>query len=751
MEKFSRLVINSRWIIILLVVGATVFFGYQIRNIKINSDILSSLPDSDPDAVLLKKIGEQFGGNRMGMVILENDNIFTTQTLEHIRSITDTIKELEGVSAVTSLTNIIDIKGGEDGVEVGKLVNEEAFPQSAEELQNLKQRVLSKEMYKGAIVSEDGTATVILFTLYDNADIQKVARAVIEKTTAMNLKEKIYYAGSPMMVSSIANLISSDLIKLIPIAFLLIAFVLFLGFHSVKGVVLPLLTAAIGIVWVIGLMPLGGFTMSMVSNNIPIVLLAVGTAYAIHVMNRIEQEKEQDFNKAIISALTYVAIPVLLAGLTTIGGFASFIFGSYLTMIRDFGIFTALGTLFTLLLSLTFVPAVISAFSLNHNVKSGKAIKPRRSYLTEFLLLPLKNVLLRHPWYTLITWGVLVTAGIAGSLLIERNVDIKNYFRKDNPTRKAEEIMTNKFGGTKPIFVLFKGDIQSPEVLQTMIRTEEFMKKNPHVETTQSVANLIVDLNEAMGEGRMIPDDKEKIEQLWFLIDGNDILKKFISTDQDEAVIISKFGAADNASKIEFGKAMRQFIKENSTPECTIEITGMPFVDVTMDRSLLMSQLGSLTFALIFVVIIVALLLRSMLSGIFAAIPIVATIVFLAGFMGFTGIPLNIATVLVASIAVGIGIDYSIHVIAHFNHSLKNGATIHDALEETMTISGKAIIINLTSVAIGFLVLIFSEMVPLQYFGLLVALSMLGSGLGALTLLPVILILANRKKRENIQ
>jgi predicted RND superfamily exporter protein len=113
--------------------------------------------------------------------------------------------------------------------------------------------------------------------------------------------------------------------------------------------------------------------------------------------------------------------------------------------------------------------------------------------------------------------------------------------------------------------------------------------------------------------------------------------------------------------------------------------------------------------------------------------------------MGYTGIPLNIVTVLVASIAIGIGIDYSIHVITHFNDSVRKGATIRQALEDTIGISGKAIVINVISVSVGFMVLLFSEMVPLQYFGLLIFLSMIAAGLSALTLLPVILILAHRR------
>ena len=135
-----------------------------------------------------------------------------------------------------------------------------------------------------------------------------------------------------------------------------------LGFRSVRGIILPLLTAVISIVWVLGIMSLAGSEVTMVSNNIPIVLLAVGTAYAIHVVNRIDQLKG-NLNQAIITALTYVTIPVVLAALTTIAGFLSFLFGSYLTMIRDFGLYSALGTFMALLLSIFFVPALISAFS----------------------------------------------------------------------------------------------------------------------------------------------------------------------------------------------------------------------------------------------------------------------------------------------------------------------------------------------------------------------------------------------------
>ena len=746
MNQIATSIIRFRWAIIGSVFILTLFFGYQIKNLQINSDVISSLPNDDPNAVLLKQISEKFGGNKMGMIILETDDIFKTEVLNHIKQITDSLEMMEGISSVTSLTNIINIRSGDFGLEVGKLIDEYNLPKTTEQLQNLRKRVLANEMYKGSIVSEDGTATIIIFTLPDEADIQVVAKQVKEKTMAMNLSENLYFAGAPMMVTSIADLILNDLVTLIPITFIVIALILYLGFRSARGVILPLVTAAIAIIWTMGIMALSGYTMSMVSNNIPIILVAVGSAYTIHVLNRVNQEKEKDRRRALVLAISYIFLPVFLAAITTMIGFLSFLFGAYLKMIQVFGLFTALGTLIACLLSLVFVPAVITALSLYRKNPTVNFQKREKSILSEYLLKPLKTLLFKHPKYTISTWSVLLLISIVGIFQIERSVDIKDYFKSNNPTRIAEDIMAKKFGGTKPVFVLFRGDMQSPEVLKLMVRTEEYMKKSPDILTTQSVADLILQLNKALGDNDKIPDDRDKIEQLWFLLEGNKYLNRFVSEDLDEGIIISKFISPDNQSKKTFGKYMDKFVNENSLADCEIRVTGMPFVDVTMDNSLIKSQFGSLTIAIIAVIIIVGIILRSFLRGLYATAPIIGAIVILFGIMGFSGIPLNIATVLVASVALGIGIDYSIHVITHFNHSINNGESIHDALESTIMISGKAIVINVASVTAGFLVLLFSQMVPLQYFGLLIAFSMIGSSLGALTLLPVILILASRKK-----
>lgn len=748
MIKFSEKILTFRWIIIALVFVSSIFFANQITKLSIDADILRSLPDNDVNAKLLKKIGKNFGGNNIGVIILETDNIYQTKVLEHIRSITDTLTNIEGISSVSSLTNIINIKGGDLGIEVGRLVDEYELPESQEEFEVLKNNISSNEMYKGSIVSEDETSTLVIFNLEDGANVNTVAKNVIQSTEALHLTEKLYYTGSPMLVTYISDLMKRDLTRLLPIAFVLIAIILFLSFRSISGVVLPLLTSVIAIVWSLGIMGLLGFSMSMISNNIPIILLAVSSAYTIHVINRINQLRETNNTNAVSIALAYVMVPVILAATTTMIGFVSFIFGAYLEMIVDFGIFTALGTLFACVLSIFFVPAIMEVFKPKG--KSRHAKKSNNSFLSNKILKPLYLLVSNHSKSVISVWVILIVISIFGVFSIKRSVDIQEYFKKGNLARQAENIMVEKFGGTKPVFVLFKGNMQSPEVLKKMIQTAEYMEKSPDIYTSTSIADLISEINFAITGIREIPEDINQIEQLWFLLDGNEVMQRLVSEDLTEGIIISKFKSPDNQAKKEFSHYMKTFIDTNSSEECQIEITGMPFVDITMDQSLINSQLGSISIAIIFVIFIVGLILRSFLSGIYATIPIIAAIIILFGVMGITGISLNIATVLVASVALGIGIDYSIHIISHFNHSLKKTENFQKAIEESIIVSGKAIIINVFAVSVGFLVLVFSDMVPLQYFGVLIALSMLSSGLGALTLLPAILIYVHNKKSSKL-
>lgn len=748
-EKIVLNIIRFRWVIISTTFVITVLLGLQIKNLTINSDILSTLPDDDPTARLYKDIGDQFGGNNIGMIVLETDDVFKTEVLEHIKQVTDSLKITPGVSSVTSLTNVLDIRSSDWGIEIGKLIDEYSLPRSKQALDSLQNYVFSKDMYKGAIVSEDGSATIILFTLLPDADMHSVALGIKETVENIHLPETIYFGGLPFMLNDVSALIMADMLWLIPIVFVIIAGILFISFRSVRGMILPLLTAGVTVIWTLGIMAIMGFEITIISNIVPVVLLAIGSAYTIHVLNSIHLTHLANKQNTIIHAMEKTTVPVVLAAVTTGIGFISFIFGAYLTMIKDFGVIAAIGIVIALLLSVFFIPALIDVLSFKQN-RLRVANTNEKNKLVQFILQPLSDFLFKYPKTILVVWLAVLLVSIGGIFLIRTSVNITEYFKKDNPTRISENVLQQKFGGSLPVFVEFDGDMQDPEVLKMMVSVEDFMKEDKNITTTQSIADLVEQMNDAMGGGKKIPDERAKIEQLWFLLDGQEIMPQLVSDDLDRGIIQSKFASIETEAIDDFTRKMNKFINDNPNASCTIKFTGIPPLYVQLNNSLIKSQYSSLIIAIILVLVIVGSIMRSFAKGVYATIPIIATILILLGFMGFAGVSLDIATVLVGSIALGIGIDYSIHMISGINSYMNDYEKIEKAIEKTIVTKGNAVIINVVSVAAGFTVLLMAQMVPIQNFGLLIAISMFGSGLGALTLLPVILILVNRRHPQKL-
>ncbi len=754
MERLSNIAIKYRWAIIVIVAVLTIFFGYKLQFLKVDSDVVNSLPKDDPEVKLFNEVGERFGGNQMGVVILEASNVLDPEVLKNIEQITDTLSNTNGVLSVTSLTNMMNINSEGDNFEVGPLINDNNRPKNREEAELLKEKVTSNEMVSGTIIAKDGTATTIIFTFEDGVDADKVAKNIMSRLEKLHLPEKLYFAGSPFLTRYVSNVVSHDLITLIPISFFLIALILYLSFHSIRGIVLPLLTAGFAIIWSMGIFGMAGFKLSMVSNNVPIIILAVGSAYAIHILNRVNQCEIKDIKKAIAKSLSFLILPVSLTALTTMVGFLSFIFGAFLKLIRDFGLLAAMGTFFAALLALTFVPALLAVMPPK-KIRTGKILKGKSaSLLTDRFLIPLNKMVVRHRYRVLSLWILLFVMNIIGIFMIKRSVSVSGYFKADHPASIAEKIMAEKFGGTKPVFIVFKGNMQSPEVLKRMLETEAYMKKSPYISSAQSIADVVAKLYKAMGGEDKIPDEEGEVGQLWFLLDQQESLNRLVTPDLDQGIIIAKYIDKEDNHIGDFKNYMDAYFNDHKSENYTVEMTGMPFVNAELDKSLLRSQLMSLVIAVLLVVALVSLMFFSFVEGLFGSIPIIATIGILYGIMGWTGIPLNVVTVLVASIAMGIGIDYSIHFISHFNRSLKVYGSVESAVEETILLSGKAIMINFISVSAGFLVLVFSSLVPMIYFGILIALSMLGSSMGALTLLPAIILISNKryngnKKNEN--
>ena len=434
MLKLSKWIVKQSVWILLVVLLLTIFFGYELTKIQFDSDIFNALPKKDKVAQLYREVGKKYGGNYMAMIILKADDVFTPKVLADIRDLTDSLQVIKGVSYVTSLTNIIDIKSTEFGIEVGKLVDEYNLPQTKAELDSLRQRVMSDSMYNGVIVSSDGKYTLVVVAIQQDADKQEVAKAIKKKVEELNLSEKIYYTGVPFILLQTNEILHKDLAILTPIAALIIAIVLFIGFRSVRGVVMPLLAVGIAIIWTIGLMAWWHYKLTLSTNIIPVVLLALGSAYTIHVLNRINEERFENYVDKIIYGLAFIIIPVFLAYITTAFGFISFVFGSYLITIKNFGIFSAIGITLAFLLAITFVPAFIKVF----HYERKKKYEAEKLFVIKKLLVPISDSVINKPVFTIILWLLVAVIIGFGITQIHREVDMSKYYKKGSEIQKQK-------------------------------------------------------------------------------------------------------------------------------------------------------------------------------------------------------------------------------------------------------------------------------------------------------------------------
>lgn len=745
MKNLANSIIRYRKGVIAITLVLTIFFGYFIKDIKVNSDFLNSLPKDDNTAILFNRIGNQYGGNDMAMIAIETDNIFKTETLKQIKQITDSIKSIKEIGSVTSLTDVIDIKSSDDGIEIGKLVDGNNLPETPAQLDDLKKYIYSKDMYVGSLISEDATSTLIIAKILGGADKEKVTNLIKSKIQNINLPKavNIYYGGQPFMINEAAKIIFHDMGLLSPIAFLVIALIILLNFRSARGLILPLLTVTLAIIWTLGIISLLHYELTLITSIIPVILLAVGSGWPIHIINRINNETDTDKKDALVKALLYVTLPVSLAALAAMIGFSTFVFGSYLPMIKQFGIFSAVGIFIALLLSLTFVPALIASLKFKGSTNKIANAKNRISFLDKFLNANV-NFLYKRPVYIIISWALVLIISFLGATKIQHKADLVDFFKKKSDVQKTERLLQSKFSGSNPVYVAVKGDMQSPEVLNVMKEIQNFMEKNQYMKHTQSIADLIEEMNNVMGEGKKIPTEKAKIEQLWFLLEGQDIMTQLVNASLTEGIIQGNMSSSDINVQSQFTDSLNLFISQYKG--YNIEASGIPAIYQRLDQSIVQTQRQSMILAIILAFALVALMFRSVKKGLYSIVPMIVSVIVLFGFMGWTGIPIDVATVLVASISIGVG-DYAIHIISGFNFYLKLDPDVSTALRKSIQISGKAVIINVLSVSSGFLVLIFSNLVPLQRFGIIIAVAMISSGLAAITLLPVIIKATQKSKK----
>lgn len=661
-------------------------------------------------------------------------------------------------------------------------------PKTQEEADQVRKSINSWEMYKGNIVSPDLTSTTVLFFLPSSGTIEyadKLQKAIEEKVASIDKPDDgITYevAGLPIITVWLGKYLEGDLRTLIPFVFAIVILVLIASFRRLIGVIWPIISVAISTIWTIGLIAFVGKPLTIITSALPTLIVAVGSAYAIHVIHHYLERMHlgEDKKESIVKTLETVGMAVVMAGLTTVGGFAS-LMTTTIIPIRDCGIFASFGTFASLAISLTFVPACLTLLPRPKLKKSDVADEdgevaqgPLGSFLNW-----LSGFVIRYKWPILaLTIVFTVVCGYISTKIIVTS-DVIKYFPKGSPIRTSDSFINQRFGGTNVFSLIIDGGEENywkePANLRKLEKLTLYMQqKYPDIGATLCVLDYIKKMNMALefdnpAEYR-IPDTRQQVSDCLFLFaQKSDTLKAAIDSDYRRVRVAFKCRNGETIFMYNLAKDIDKWMAENwpeflgkpktvplgtslaeafgfIPPSSRIEgakyhFSGPNYLRLVIDRLIVISQVRSLMFAMIMVFILAAIIFRSFIGGLLSVIPTILAVVGNFTLMVYTNIALDVGTVLVSAAAVGCGIDYAIHFTNRYRFERMRGLKMLPAILRTHLTTSKAIIFNATAVALGFFVLAYSNFKPVQRMGILTGLTMFTASFAALTVIPILLVI----------
>ncbi len=855
----SRKVHFRDLIIVLLFLSVTILAVIQIPKIYVDSSTDIFIPESHEITVIDKEIEKEFG--TMDSIIMGVKVNFGTvlepEVLEVIDEITKSLESSDNIKSAMSVTNMDYIAGTDEGMEVVPILSD----LSDKSIGEFKKRLVDwNDIYLGTFISKDSRLSAIIIQPVSgasdevNKEIYGQIMALADKYKSANLSFPI--AGLPLIKEEISRSIMSDLAWLIPVAAFLILGILFLSFRKPEGVIFPLIGLAVAVIWVLGIIGFLNITFTMATILVPVLLLVVGSAYGIHVMSHFYEDinhqtgfLDYETVELIINrSIKTIIIPVVLAGLTTAGGFASLV-SSPLGPFRTFGVLSAVGVVCSQLSSLILIPVLLRLrYRRGIDTEKYHRISDKESRVrTSPAFVILEKIVNKRKWIVLIFSAALfiLTLGLIPKITV--GTDTVKFFTPDSRVVKDITIFNEELSGSNYLSIIISapepGDILTPSFLVNVENFEEYIQEQSKtVKKVQTIVPSFKRMNKLMNQDRIpydmdirgdspsmdffggdgffsddswTPDttngsvsdeilvDAEKADEPLlsygdladmlkesYLTAGNNVsieefVASFLAMENFEGeafneipVVPEKYGFSDTDELksllsqylVLYSGNLDMIINDSLEPDKTLitlqlsdisrekqsrlmrniesywdyylednwsyDIGGGAALQYVLSDLVTRSQYISLIAALLVVWFIVAAMFRSPLAGLIGLVPVFFALAGIFLFMVIFNFNLDIITSLLASLAIGIGVDYAIHIMNAYKRNMSQGDKCLNMVYRT---TGKAVFINAVSVAVGFLSLTISRFVPIRQMGILFAVSMLFASLSSLIVLPIIL------------
>lgn len=754
MGRWIKFVQHRPWLVIAVVFAITVGLASFLPRMEFDASIENMMPQDDPVLAELQDAVADFGSQDLFFIAIESDDVFRPATLQKIADLTAALEEVPAVKGVENPFNVQMVESSFFGIEIAPMAAE--VPQTADEIEAFKARILASP-YGGRLITADGRGAALMLDVewdLEGNNREKVINEIISVVEGYIGPEEIHMVGDAYILHYTEQAMKRDLRNLVPIVVLVIATTLYFTFRSFLGVLVPLLTVGAALIWTVGLMIWYGIPVSMISMAMPVILVTLGIASGIHILNKYLETLGQGMSKESALQETFATItsPVLMAAFTTAAGFASLI-TAFVQPIKEFGVITAVGVMIAMTLSLSLIPAMLVLWK-KPEVKQEKR---EAGVLNRFLKTLTQWTISRPAYITAIAVVIVLVFGF-GATRITLESNIVNYFGANSPVKKGTMVIEEIFGGSMQISVVVDTGVEDgfkdPAMLEELIVIQDYLNSWDSINHATSLADVVRELNQALWEGDpefyAVPETREGVAQqlLLFSMQGGSGLDSLVSYDYSRALVTAQMKTLDAKMLGETIAAVESYLAElyRDRSDISVKLVGTPKVMMRLMNRYVQTQISSLASSSVAVGLIVAALMKSVLLGIPSLVPLFFTVLINFGLMGYAGLPLDAVTSIIAGVVIGLGVDYAIHYISRYRLERANGHQMEQALLNTGVSAGRGIFFNALALVIGFMVLVFSHFRAIAVFGFLISVTMVVSSFAALVVIPLLLQYFDRKK-----
>ncbi len=786
-QLYQNTILKNPKSIFLILFITLLTFGYCSKDFKLDASSETLLIEGDPDLEYLKEITNKYGSKDfLILTYTPNEGMVSDTSINNLLSLKYKIQSLDWVHSVVTLLDI-PLLNNSDAPLQERLENFKTLKDEDIDKDRGFKEILSSPVFRNFVISEDGKTSGIIVYLKENEELKNILdlskkeienlKNSIKKKNHQNILEirdviksyedigKIHLGGIPMIADDMMSFIKSDIIVFGVGVLLFIIGTLWFVFRKLIWIVVPISSCFFSVIIMTGLLGLLGWKVTVISSNFIALMLILTMAMNIHMSTRFLQIKENYPDKKIIELITLTTNkmfwPILYTALTTIIAFLSLIF-SGIKPIIDFGWMMTLGLITSFTITFTLLPTLINLVPIE-NISLEKYDE---SKITSFFAKISQN---NHKTIFTITIFVIVLSLIGISRLEVENSFI-NYFSKKTEIYKGMKLIDEKLGGTTPLEVILKfpdkekkqkndddefedwGDEEdqdsdkywfTKDKIEKISSVHNYLDSLPQVGKVLSFSSIIdvatmLNNNKPLGTlemGVLYSKIPESIK--------TEIIDPYISIEDNEARInLRIIDSQDNLRRNDLIKKIRYDLKnELGFKENEFKLAGVLILFNNLLQSLFKSQILTLGLVMIGIFGMFLILFKNIKLSLIGVVPNFIAAFFILGVIGLLSIPLDMMTITIAAITIGIAVDNSIHYIYRFKEEFNNTKDYNKTLTLCHSTVGKAILNTSITIVFGFSILVLSKFIPTIYFGIFTGLAMLLAMISVLTLLPSLLLI----------